>query len=158
MKFLRDVFCCLFSALCVEASYHIKEVEGGQVTFPCSFMLAWDNYKYFCKGTCSGKDILVKTNGGRNVTQGRYSIEEYGRGHLFVTIKDLQKSDSGTYWCGVERSVKDTYQEVYLTVTDVKNSEPNQTPTSSNLSTMFPTSTNIHGPSSAAGVMNLSQT
>uniref|UniRef100_A0AAY5KYL3 Immunoglobulin domain-containing protein n=1 Tax=Esox lucius TaxID=8010 RepID=A0AAY5KYL3_ESOLU len=110
----------LFPSLCVEASSSIKEeVEGGYVTFPCSFILAENNNKYFCKDPCS--DILVETKGSRNVNQGRYSIEDNGNGVVTVTIKDLKKSDSGTYKCGVERVGVDTYQEVYLTVTDGKN-------------------------------------
>ncbi|XP_052382072.1 CMRF35-like molecule 1 [Oncorhynchus keta] len=118
MKILHVVSCCLLSALCVVESAVTKEVVGGHVMFGCSFMLAGNNNKYFCKGTCSGKDILVKTNGSKNVTQDRYSIEDNRDGVFYVTIKNLMKTDSGTYWCGVERYGLDSYQEVHLTVTD----------------------------------------
>uniref|UniRef100_A0A3P8YCS1 Immunoglobulin domain-containing protein n=1 Tax=Esox lucius TaxID=8010 RepID=A0A3P8YCS1_ESOLU len=87
-------------------------LEGGQVRFHCSFKWASSNNKYFCKKTCSGEDILVETDGSKNETQGRYSIEDYGNGHITVTIKDLKKSDSGTYWCGVERVGLDTYLSI----------------------------------------------
>uniref|UniRef100_A0A4W5KEH9 Immunoglobulin V-set domain-containing protein n=1 Tax=Hucho hucho TaxID=62062 RepID=A0A4W5KEH9_9TELE len=88
-------------ALCVVESAVTKEVVGGQVTVGCSFTWAGTNNKYFCKGTCSGEDILVETKGSKNVTQDRYSIED--KGDLFyVTIKDLRKTDSGTYWCGFQ--------------------------------------------------------
>uniref|UniRef100_A0A4W5KYR6 Immunoglobulin domain-containing protein n=1 Tax=Hucho hucho TaxID=62062 RepID=A0A4W5KYR6_9TELE len=95
-----------------------KEVVGGQVTVGCSFTWAGTNNKYFCKGTCSGKDILVETKGSKNVTQDRYRIEDKGDGVFYVTIKNLMKTDSGTYWCGVVRYGRDSYQEVHLTVTD----------------------------------------
>ena len=97
-----------------------KEVVGGHVVFSCSFFWAGTNNKYFCKGTCSGRDILVETKRSKTVSQGRYSIEDKGDGVLYVTIKNLMKSDSGTYWCGVERYGLDTYQEVNLAVTDGK--------------------------------------
>ncbi|XP_019905482.2 CMRF35-like molecule 7 isoform X2 [Esox lucius] len=119
MNILHFVSCCLLSGLCVEASPFIREeVEGGFVTFPCSFSWASSNNKYFCNETCSAENILVETKGNRNVTEGRYSIHDFGDGVFFVTIKDLKKSDSGTYWCGVESVGADTYQELYLTVTD----------------------------------------
>ncbi|XP_052382073.1 uncharacterized protein LOC127931956 [Oncorhynchus keta] len=133
--------------------------------FGCSFTLAGTNNKYFCKGTCSGKDILVKTNGSKNVTQDRYSIEDNRDGVFYVTIKNLMKTDSGTYWCGVERYGLDSYQEVHLTVTDapptsttspvtsrrhvstsllnLSTTLPNLSTTSSNLSTTLPNLSNI---------------
>uniref|UniRef100_A0AAZ3QZF8 Immunoglobulin domain-containing protein n=1 Tax=Oncorhynchus tshawytscha TaxID=74940 RepID=A0AAZ3QZF8_ONCTS len=139
------------AALCVVESAVTKEVVGGQVTVGCSFTLAGNNNKYFCKGTCSGGDILVETNGSKNVSQGRYSIEDNRDGVFYVTIKNLRKSDSGTYWCGVERYGLDTYQEEHLTVTDaspetstltsrphVSTTLPNLSTTSSNLSTTLP--------------------
>ncbi|XP_064857153.1 hepatitis A virus cellular receptor 1-like [Oncorhynchus nerka] len=127
--------------------------------FGCSFTLAGNNNKYFCKGTCSGRDILVETKRSKNVTQGRYSIEDKGD-VFYVTIKSLMKTDSGTYWCGVERSGLDSYQKVHLTVTDapptsttspvtsrrhvstslpnLSTTLPNLSTTSSNLSTTLP--------------------
>ncbi|XP_055762519.1 uncharacterized protein LOC129839232 [Salvelinus fontinalis] len=117
MKILHVVSCCLLSALCVVESdvMNVKGVVGGHVMFGCSFTLAANNNKYFCRGTCSDRDILVKTKGSKNVSQDRYSIEDKGD-VFYVTIKNLMKTDSGTYWCGVDRSIKDSYQEVHLTV------------------------------------------
>uniref|UniRef100_A0A3P8YCA3 Immunoglobulin domain-containing protein n=1 Tax=Esox lucius TaxID=8010 RepID=A0A3P8YCA3_ESOLU len=110
-----------FTGLCVEASpYGVLKVEGGYVTFSCFFGWSENNNKFICKKTCSDEDILVETKGSRNVTQGRYSITDNGNGVFSVTIKDLKKSDSGEYWCGVERSVKDSYKELYLSVRDGK--------------------------------------
>ncbi|XP_034150355.1 CMRF35-like molecule 9 [Esox lucius] len=110
--------CLSYYIVLSAVAIHSKKDVGGHGTFPCSFSWASTNNKYFCKETCSGEDILVETKGSRNVTQGRYSIDDDGNGHVTVTIKDLKKSDSGTYWCGVERFGPDSYQEVHLTVTD----------------------------------------
>ncbi|XP_031666918.1 CMRF35-like molecule 8 [Oncorhynchus kisutch] len=161
------------SQLCVveSAVINVKGVVGGHVTVGCSFTLAGTNNKHFCKGTCSGRDILVETKRSKNVSQDRYSIEDKGDG-VYVTIKNLMKTDSGTYWCGVERSIKDTYQEVNLTVTDapptpkpstvtsrphVSTTLPCFSTTSSNLSSTFLPFGDISvGPSQRAGVMYLS--
>ncbi|XP_029600516.1 CMRF35-like molecule 3 isoform X2 [Salmo trutta] len=151
MKILRVVSCCLLSARCVVESAVTKEVVGGQVTVGCSFTLAGNNNKYFCKGTCSGKDILVETKGIKNASQDRYSIEDKGD-VFYVTIKNLRKSDSGTYWCGVDRTIKDTFQELRLIVTDAPpiptpsplTSRPHVSTTLPNLSTTSPyTSTTL---------------
>ncbi|XP_034150455.1 CMRF35-like molecule 1 isoform X2 [Esox lucius] len=164
------IYCCLLSSeicllssdiilsvcfvfLFAVASPSTNKVVGGHVTFPCSFSWASTNNKYFCKEPCSVEDILVETKGSRNVTQGRYSIEDDGNGVVTVTIKDLKKSDSGTYWCGVERSIKDSYQEVHLTVTDVINPTVNPRPhVSTTLPNLSTTSNN------SATVPNLSAT
>uniref|UniRef100_A0A673WTF6 Immunoglobulin V-set domain-containing protein n=1 Tax=Salmo trutta TaxID=8032 RepID=A0A673WTF6_SALTR len=148
MKILHIVSCCLLSALCVveSAVTNVEEVVGGQVTVGCSFTLAGNNNKYFCKGTCSGEDILVETNGSKNVTQDRYSIEDKGN-VFYATIKDLRKSDSGTYWCGVDRTIKDTFQEVphvSTTLTNLSTTSPYTSTTLPNLSTTSPyTSTTL---------------
>ncbi|XP_019905408.1 CMRF35-like molecule 1 isoform X2 [Esox lucius] len=174
MNILHVVYCCLLSGLCVEASpYGVLKVEGGYVTFSCFFGWSENNNKFICKKTCSDEDILVETKGSRNVTQGRYSITDNGNGVFSVTIKDLKKSDSGEYWCGVERSVKDSYKELYLSVRDAENpivnlrphvtttlpnlsttsiistTVPNLLATSLDIHTTLPTFTNIHGLSSS---------
>ncbi|XP_029546022.1 CMRF35-like molecule 1 [Salmo trutta] len=113
---------CLLSALCVVESDITKTtgVVGGQVTFVCSFLLPGTNCKYFCNGKCSrNSDILIQTEDSNNyIKTGRYSIDDRGDGDFTVTISNLKTSDSGTYWCGVDRFFKDSYQEVHLTVTD----------------------------------------
>ena len=89
---------------------------GGFVRIPCLFLFADTNTKYFCRDPCKeDQHILIKS--GQSPT-GRYRLEDSGNGVFTVTITDLQKSDTGTYWCGVERYMKDTYHKVLLTVTD----------------------------------------
>ncbi|KAM9485950.1 uncharacterized protein ACWYII_004789 [Salvelinus alpinus] len=140
MKILHVVSCCLLSALYVveSAGINVKGVGGGHVMFGCSFTWAGTNNKYFCKGTCSGKDILVETKRSKNVSQGRYRIEDNGD-VFYVTIKNLMKTDSGTYWCGVGRYGRDTYQEVHLTVIDAPpTSTPSPVTSRPHVSTTFP--------------------
>uniref|UniRef100_A0A3P8YDD5 Immunoglobulin V-set domain-containing protein n=1 Tax=Esox lucius TaxID=8010 RepID=A0A3P8YDD5_ESOLU len=80
-------------------------VVGGRVIIKCSYTLAETSIKYFCKGIClTESGILIQTQDSENCTEkGRYSIFDFRNGVFAVTIKDLKKSDSGTYWCGVDR-------------------------------------------------------
>uniref|UniRef100_A0A8C0XYS8 Ig-like domain-containing protein n=1 Tax=Cyprinus carpio carpio TaxID=630221 RepID=A0A8C0XYS8_CYPCA len=92
--------------------------SGETVTIVCSYSWASTNIKYFCRDPCKdSKDILVKSD---QSPTGRYTLKDSGEGTFTVNITDLQESDSGIYWCGVERSVKDTYQKVNLTVSNGK--------------------------------------
>uniref|UniRef100_A0A8C7JBE6 Immunoglobulin V-set domain-containing protein n=1 Tax=Oncorhynchus kisutch TaxID=8019 RepID=A0A8C7JBE6_ONCKI len=154
LKFISQVISCdcivcfCLTALCVVGSAVTKEVVGGQITVGCSFTLAGNNNKYFCKGTCSGRDILVETNGSKNVSQDRYSIEDKGDGDFYVTIKNLMKTDSGTYWCGVGR------YDLSTTSPNTSSTLPNLSTTSPNTSSTLPN--HVSGRLSRDGMMNLS--
>lgn len=80
----------------------------------CSHKWASDNFKYFCRDPCTYKDGALVSSIQTEV--GRYRLKDLGDGSFTVTIADLQESDSGIYWCGVERSIKDTYEKVILEV------------------------------------------
>ncbi|XP_042168207.1 CMRF35-like molecule 1 [Oncorhynchus tshawytscha] len=128
MKILHVVSCCLLSALCVveSAGINVTGVVGRQVKINCSYSWAEDNDKYFCKESCSKKDILIQSDGKQNYkNKDRFSILNTINGVFTVTITKLEKSDSGKYWCGVNRLLKDTYTEVHLKVTDAP---PTSTP------------------------------
>ncbi|XP_070966204.1 uncharacterized protein [Oncorhynchus clarkii lewisi] len=166
MKILHIVSCCLLSGeFCLSsAGINVKGVVGGQVRIKCSHTWAGDNEKYFCKIKCYHRDRLVQTEGNKHyIEKGRYTIEDLRNGVSYVTIKNLRKTDSGTYWCGVERYGPDTYQEVHLTVTDAPprpstvTSRPHVCTTSSNLSTTLSNiSTTL--PNLSATLSNISTT
>ncbi|XP_038835264.1 CMRF35-like molecule 1 [Salvelinus namaycush] len=113
---------------------------------------------------CYHRNRLVQTEGSKHYFEKqRYIIEDLRNGVFYVTIKNLMKSDSGTYWCGVERYGPDTYQEVHLTVTDAHpkpstvTSRPHVCTTSSNLSaTLSNISTTL--PNLSATLSNISTT
>ncbi|XP_017538173.2 CMRF35-like molecule 5 [Pygocentrus nattereri] len=114
-------FCVVIWILLSEVAVVVSDISvsghvGGSVTIQCPHLLAKTNTKYFCRDPCKkDQDILIKS--GQSPT-GRYTLKDSGKGDFTVTITDLQTSDAGTYWCGVDRLVKDTYSEVLLTVTD----------------------------------------
>lgn len=82
--------------------------EGGKITVTCSFTFT-GRTKLFCKKECEEGNILVKTTEER-ANKGRYSIEYKHEGFLEdhivnVTIRKLEKSDSGLYRCKMERAL-----------------------------------------------------
>ncbi|XP_060931267.1 hepatitis A virus cellular receptor 1 homolog isoform X2 [Limanda limanda] len=105
--------------------------EGGSVTVSCSFNFSgWT--KRFCRKSCEDGDVLFETEGVR-AQRDRYSIRynegSYLQSYSFVhvTIKQLRKSDSGHYTCGLKRTPlhRDTYEKVEIIVTDAS---PSSTP------------------------------
>ncbi|XDV15914.1 hypothetical protein PO909_015855 [Leuciscus waleckii] len=107
--------------------------SGKHIIISCSHKLASTNIKYFCRDPCEDTDILVQSDRSH---EGRYKLEDSGTGTFTVTITDLQESDSGIYWCGVDRAVLDTYQEVHLKVSKEASLDSQSTITISS----FPTS------------------
>ncbi|XP_053713485.1 CMRF35-like molecule 5 [Synchiropus splendidus] len=86
--------------------------EGEDITITCSHSNAYGNTKYFCRGECDYKDILITSEGPNTA---KYHITD--RGNDFdVTIYNLEVKDSGLYWCGIDRVGVDTYTRVDLTV------------------------------------------
>lgn len=98
---------------------------GENVTFKCSGWGSWtgveSNVKYFCESPCTqNKHVIIKVESGQNKLEDRISLNNTGD-VLSVTIMELQKSDSKTYYCGVEkRFSRDLYIEVDLKVEEGK--------------------------------------
>ncbi|XP_029987576.1 transmembrane domain-containing protein TMIGD3-like [Sphaeramia orbicularis] len=90
------------------------EEEGQDIEITCSHSNAIGNGKYFCKGDCRNKDVLIHT--ADKVPNGKYSIRDEGN-TFYVTIFKLTINDSGLYWCGIDRVGRDTYNRVDLIVT-----------------------------------------
>ncbi|CAK6968364.1 uncharacterized protein LOC128371398 [Scomber scombrus] len=101
---------------------------GAKIEIGCSHSNAFTNVKYFCNNACSNEDILISSK--KRDSNGTYSIKDEGN-TFFVTISKLTMDDSGTYWCGIERALWDTYSEVILTVKKVDKKEPDDDTTPS---------------------------
>uniref|UniRef100_A0A672QZG2 Immunoglobulin V-set domain-containing protein n=1 Tax=Sinocyclocheilus grahami TaxID=75366 RepID=A0A672QZG2_SINGR len=96
---------CVITFRLAHTSYgtEILGHSGKTVTITCSHDWASTNSKYFCRDPCKdSKDILVKSD---QSPRGRYTLKDSREGTFTVNITDLQESDSGIYWCGVERFV-----------------------------------------------------
>ncbi|XP_022541781.2 CMRF35-like molecule 3 [Astyanax mexicanus] len=115
-RFLHVIICFLTGGALADV-ISLEARVGGDVQIRCSHGFAHKNVKYFCNKTCLNRDVLIKSDRMRNPNRkGRYTLLDEGSGVFTVTISGLKKSDSGTYWCGVQRMVKDTYLQVILTV------------------------------------------
>ncbi|CAL8271404.1 unnamed protein product [Gadus morhua 'NCC'] len=99
----------------------VKGLVGGTVRIECTHTNAQSNTKYFCKGECRYKDVLI-TSETRRSDRPKYSIEDKGNAFI-ITIRNLQLKDTGTYWCGIGRFGLDTYVRVHLKVNDVGKSD-----------------------------------
>ncbi|XP_071360655.1 trem-like transcript 4 protein [Trachinotus anak] len=120
MKTISVFYCLLYATWTEGADIHVEGLERGEVSFECSHKLAWLNIKYFCKDMCKeAEDVLVSVKSGSRAESGRITLVDSGNGAFTVTFRQLQQSDSGRYWCGVDRPGFDTYTAVFLTVKEV---------------------------------------
>ncbi|XP_054483427.1 CMRF35-like molecule 7 isoform X2 [Anoplopoma fimbria] len=119
---------------------------GERVTTTCSDWDVWtnvkNNVKYFCVSPCSeDHHIIIKAAHGE--TKHENGITLFNKGEdLFVTFTNLQKSDSKTYFCGLERVGPDKYIKVNLNVKDVTTSSTmssNSSDIITNMSTPYTT-------------------
>ncbi|XP_072513887.1 CMRF35-like molecule 8 [Salminus brasiliensis] len=123
------LFICVFlSAMrCKTTGFAVYGLERDTVTITCTHTWASSNRKYFCKNPCSDKDVLIDSV---KKSTGRYELKDSGTGVFTIQITQLNKTDTGKYWCGVDRVFGDTYTEVILTVWDALPTSP-PPPTSS---------------------------
>lgn len=83
----------------------VKQCAGRSVHVVCHYHRFYrDNVKYWCKGYyfnyCT---ILVRTGQPHNV-DAPLEISDNRRGGFFtIHVKDAKTSDSGWYWCAIER-------------------------------------------------------
>ncbi|XP_004465597.1 CMRF35-like molecule 7 [Dasypus novemcinctus] len=94
--------------------------EWESVTLHCDYDPGWETYrKWWCRGadwrTCR---ILVRTDRSeREVKKGRVSIRDHQSNRSFsVTMENLRRNDTGTYWCGIEKIGVDLGFQVTVTV------------------------------------------
>ncbi|KAL4648737.1 CMRF35-like molecule 6 [Arapaima gigas] len=102
MKTLTVTFCLLAAVCCLKGTT-VTGYEGQNVTVECSDFWASTNAKYFCGGRCTDDhDVLIKTENGQTYQEKwRFSLRDTGTETFYVTISDLKKTDTGTYWCGL---------------------------------------------------------
>ncbi|XP_047434937.1 uncharacterized protein LOC125004409 [Mugil cephalus] len=93
-------------------------VEGRGITVRCHFSLCTGKV-VFCKTTCErDENVLIETTTD-TVHKGRYSIEHQGTSQscaVFITIKQLIRSDAGRYTCYMSNWFASNQQEIDLTV------------------------------------------
>uniref|UniRef100_A0A3B3SZW9 Ig-like domain-containing protein n=1 Tax=Paramormyrops kingsleyae TaxID=1676925 RepID=A0A3B3SZW9_9TELE len=112
---LSQHLCCYFIFLMsVRTVSWITAERGGSVTIPCYYNEAYkDQVKSWCKG--DEWDSCSRTaRSDSNQDGGKVSISENRDQMVFnVTMRDLQKGDSGYYWCEVKHDER-TYDKAFL--------------------------------------------
>ncbi|XP_076734488.1 uncharacterized protein LOC143414269 [Maylandia zebra] len=84
-------------------------VEGGNITVECKFYFPGSTM-LFCKDKCEKANVLIET-ADYTAQSGRYSITFVKKNLLlkdivYVSITQLNKSDSGWYRCTLDRSLQ----------------------------------------------------
>uniref|UniRef100_A0AAV2KNY4 Ig-like domain-containing protein n=1 Tax=Knipowitschia caucasica TaxID=637954 RepID=A0AAV2KNY4_KNICA len=124
---------------CTRAAKVIEAGEGEDLEFKCSFY-ASGRWKMFCRNRCElVEDYLVLSH--VDVEQnGRFKIEFQKRltfpNTLYVSIRDVRRSDAGSYSCGLakweDRSVIESHlQDVIIYVTSGSSEDTRAVPISS---------------------------
>ncbi|XP_051560903.1 CMRF35-like molecule 1 isoform X2 [Myxocyprinus asiaticus] len=116
MKFFCILWLCMFLSEIKTSTTDDISAYGymeQNITISCSFTWAHSNRKYFCRDPCKDRDILVKSE---HSLIRRFKLKDFKNGTFIVTITELQESDSGVYWCAVERFGVDSYHKVTVNV------------------------------------------
>ncbi|XP_036194880.1 CMRF35-like molecule 5 isoform X2 [Myotis myotis] len=100
----------------------VRGQERGVLTVQCRYDRGWETYlKWWCRGPVLGScKILVQTNGSVFGEKKRVSIRDHQTNRtLTVTMKELRREDTDTYWCGIERTGTDPGFRVKVTIDPV---------------------------------------
>uniref|UniRef100_UPI0037E923C6 uncharacterized protein isoform X2 n=1 Tax=Semicossyphus pulcher TaxID=241346 RepID=UPI0037E923C6 len=143
---VRHALICIFLALregnaALDTDIGVRTgTEGGNIKVECSFAFS-GRRKIFCRDDCKDRNILVETS-GVSARRGRYSIEYDGgtfSSVIYVSIRDLRKSDSGRYSCHLGRNWSPDSSETFEL--SVKDATPSASTGSSTPSSASPENT-----------------
>ncbi|XP_039878518.1 uncharacterized protein LOC120727966 [Simochromis diagramma] len=116
MKLCHILFCFIFlylqdgnTGLANAETLVYEGVEGGNITVECKFYLLGSK-TLFCKDKCEKGNVLIETT-DYTAQSGRYSItfvktNLLSKDIVYVSITQLNKSDSGWYRCTLDRSLQ----------------------------------------------------
>ncbi|CAL8329526.1 unnamed protein product [Lota lota] len=103
----------------MEMEIHEGQV-GNNVIIQCPDWDVWTDVtskeKYLCRDPC--EDKLIQAGSQQTARKDRIHLNNTGH-HLIVTMTNLQKEDSGTYVCGVNKFGYDPLTKFTLGVTDL---------------------------------------
>ncbi|KAM9344133.1 uncharacterized protein KZ484_016503 isoform 2-T2 [Pholidichthys leucotaenia] len=125
-KSCKDFEIIVAEALVDEVDHPPLKISAGtesSLTVRCSFTFS-GNTAYFCRGECKGNNIIVQSSSdsGDSGQSSRYRIKNKGgtvlKGFVYVTITELNTSDTGRYRCHLSGLVVNSYREFDIIVSD----------------------------------------
>ncbi|XP_006869749.1 PREDICTED: CMRF35-like molecule 7 [Chrysochloris asiatica] len=118
------LFFSLPGCFSIQGPGSVSGPEQGSLTVQCHYKAKWETYK---KWWCQGKvwefcQILIQSTGSeQEVKEGRISIRDNHKDHIFmVTMDKLSSDDTDTYWCGIQKPGIDLGFQVKVTVVSEK--------------------------------------
>ncbi|KAK1330858.1 hypothetical protein QTO34_008800 [Cnephaeus nilssonii] len=110
----------------------VRGLERSFLTVQCRYAPGWETHlKWWCRGAEWGScKILVQTNESAFGVKERVSIRDDQTNHTFtVTMKELRREDTDTYWCGIEKTGRDPGFSVKVTIDPATTTVLTPTPT-----------------------------
>ncbi|XP_051780270.1 CMRF35-like molecule 6 [Erpetoichthys calabaricus] len=116
-RLLTAAFICIKLA----EAMTVKTTEGEKLQVVCEYNYRYKLHnKYFCRHPCnSDNDVLVLSSKPETlVTRGRFHLFDYSSNcNIRVTVDNVQLTDTGTYYCGIEVSLRlDRFTQVFIKV------------------------------------------
>ncbi|XP_076135446.1 CMRF35-like molecule 6 [Alosa pseudoharengus] len=127
------LFLCLFSAPSSGESLILTHAVGGSVDITCEIKDPASSDKFLCKGDSTSTCTKLYLNDNNK----KYSLTYGEREKYFkVTIENLDRSDAGTYWCGLKFSrYTSIYHKVEIDISVPTSSSHQASPTAGPLTT-----------------------
>ncbi|XP_026187611.1 Fc receptor-like protein 5 [Mastacembelus armatus] len=106
---------------------------GGEFIIICNYDANRYRFskKYWCRGDSRDTCQILVDSDHVGTTGRRSRITDAGRRGLFVKVTDLQFTDSGNYWIGIDKIYADIMTSVNVVITEVPVSKPRLWPLSS---------------------------
>ncbi|XP_039605954.1 CMRF35-like molecule 5 [Polypterus senegalus] len=115
-RLLTAAFICITLA----EAMTVKTTEGEKLQIVCEYDCGYKLYnKYFCRYPCKSNDVLVWSSKPETlVNRGRFHLFDYSSDcKIRVTVDNARLTDTGIYYCGIERSFWwDIFTEVLIKV------------------------------------------